>query len=1146
MNRLVRIAKNPWILTLAAALMVYALAGFSLVPFLVQRYVPKMAADQLKRDASIGVVNFNPFSFALEARDFKLNDTDGQPVFQLGRLFVNFELESIFRRAWTFSDLRLETPFLRAVVDDEGKLNLAKIAEARPKPQEPEQPDKPLPRFLLKHFELTNGSVQYADYSKDTEVVESVRPIDLTLDMLTSLPEKTGTYELVLKLADGGILEWRGNLSLQPILSEGDLRLDAFNLATPWKHLRDRLNLAEPSGLAALSAHYRYSRNGEKTDLSVSNLGLKLSELRFAIPDTDEPILTLEKIEAGNAEFDLVSRSIAIPSVVIENGQVRVSVDAGGSSNWQDLVKEKPDGSPSNPTDPPQDTEPEIPWKLAVENFKIADVGMAYADASRRSPYVVSIDRFGLDLKAETEFGAGTTKADIDGLAATLNGIALSEPGSSAPLAAWGVLELADGRLNLEKREAIIGRAALKDGNARIVRDKAGSIHLAELFAPKTDDTGTKTPAAEAPADKSARQPWHFALNAFALEGFDLGVVDHGYSPEIAYDFEDINIDLKNLTNDGETPVEFDTSLKVKQGGALKATGTASPKGDRADAKIEADRINLKGLHPLVAEFAKLKLESGDLSTAMNVEFVRTPKAPSVRSKGALSVSDLLLKETESGKRFLSWKQLSAAEIDFSLEPNRLSIQEVKIDQPGSKITIFEDRSTNLAAIFKERSPKAHAQKAVASPKPPKRDSKKPFPVTVERVRVENGVVDFSDLSLVIPFGALIHDFNGTITDISTAASGRTHLAFTGRVDAFGSVTVDGALNPMQQKQFSDIEVTFRNVAMTSLSPYSATFAGRKIQSGELDLDLQYKIDNSHLKSENKIVLDNFTLGDRVESPNAVSMPLDLAVAVLTDTQGQINVSVPVEGDVDNPEFRYGKLIWEAVTTVVQRAVTAPFRMIGSVFTGEEEHPDTVLFRPGSDTLPPPEQEKLKKVAEAMEKRPMLKLTLYGRFDPKRDGEALKALHVRQAVAEKLNLGLKPDEDPGPLAFTNAKTQRALEDLAVERGGPKALDEIQAAYEKKTGKRPQRVSGLLALIGRGSEDQDFYERLFEHLVGNAPPLPTSELEALADRRAKAIQQELIGLPGVDRTHVRVGKAESTADEVDGQVPSRLELGAVGA
>lgn len=275
--------------------------------------------------------------------------------------------------------------------------------------------------------------MQYADYSKDTDIVETVSPIDLTLDMLTTLPDKTGTYELALKLADGGTLEWRGNLSLQPLLSEGNLRLDAFNLAIPWKHLRDRLNLAEPSGVAALSAHYRYSQNGEKTDLSLNNLALKLSQLRFTMPDTDEPILTLEKIETGNAEFDLASRSITVPSLVIEKGQVRASVDASGSLNWQGLVKDQPNSSPSNPSNPPQGTEPEIPWKLTVENFKIADVGVAYADASRRSPYVVSVDRFGLDLKAQAEVGAGTTKADIGGLAATLNGIALSEPGSTAP-----------------------------------------------------------------------------------------------------------------------------------------------------------------------------------------------------------------------------------------------------------------------------------------------------------------------------------------------------------------------------------------------------------------------------------------------------------------------------------------------------------------------------------------------------------------------------------------------------------------------------------------------------------------------------------------------------------------------------------------
>ncbi|BBA33727.1 uncharacterized protein sS8_1770 [Methylocaldum marinum] len=1144
MNRLARIARNPWILTITAALLVYTLAGFSLIPYLVRHYVPKLASQHLKRDASVGEVGFNPFVFTFEARDFDLKDTDGQPILRFSRLFIDFELESIFRRAWTFADFRLETPSVNAIVDQDGTLNLARIAEDVPKSEQPEQPDEPLPRLLIKHLSLTNGSAHYADYSKDTDITETVSPIDLELRTLTTLPEKTGDYQLVLKLPDGATLEWRGNLSLNPMLSDGDLRLDAFSLATPWRFLRDRLGLDEPSGRADLSAHYRYSRNSENTDLSVSNLALKLSELRLAMTGADDPILAMERIEAGNVGFDLAGRNISVPSLVIENGEVRASVDSSGSLNWQNLVKpEEPGGASSNSNDPPPDSASQTPWKLVVENFKTTDVEVAYTDASRRSPYVVSINRFGFGLKADAEIGTDETKARIEALAASLDRIALTEPGSPEPLAAWDAFEITDGQVDLEKREAIVGRAALKGGKAKIIRDKSGTIHLAEIFGPKNGSA--VAPSSTEAGSRPAEQAWNFALKAFALEGFSLALVDRSLAPEIAYDFKDINIDLQNITNDNITPVTFDAALKIEQGGSLKTTGTASLKGDRAEAKVEADRINLTALHPLVSEFAKLKLESGDLSSALQVEFTQTERGPSVKTKGTLSVSDLLLNEAGSSGRFLSWKKLSADEIDFSLAPDRLSIREVRIDQPGSKITIFEDRSTNLAAVFKKpAASSAPDRKASTSRTATRQNSQKPFPVTVERVRVSNGVVDFSDLSLVIPFAALIHDFNGTVTDISTVASGRTHLAFAGRVNQFGSVNVDGAMNLMEQKKFSDIDVVFRNVSMTSLSPYSATFAGRKIQSGKLDLDLEYKIEDSLLKSENKIALENFTLGDRIESPNAVSLPLDLAVAVLTDSQGQINVSVPVEGDVDSPKFRYGKVVWEAVVTVLQNAATAPFRMIGSVFGDGEEHLDTVLFEPGGDTLPPPELEKIKKFGEALEKRPILKLTVHGQFDPERDGEALRSLSVRRAVSEKVGIEIKAGEDPGPLAFTNAKTQRALEELIIERAGPKALDEIQANFEKKSGRKPQRLGRLSALFGRASEDQEFYEQLFKHLVGNAP-LEKSELEALGERRANAIRHELIALPGVDRTHIGAGKVESTSENIDGKVPSRLKPEALG-
>jgi Domain of Unknown Function (DUF748) len=328
---------------------------------------------------------------------------------------------------------------------------------------------------------------------------------------------------------------------------------------------------------------------------------------------------------------------------------------------------------------------------------------------------------------------------------------------------------------------------------------------------------------------------------------------------------------------------------------------------------------------------------------------------------------------------------------------------------------------------------------------------------------------------------------------------------------------------------------------MPSLSPYSGTFAGRKIRSGKLNMDLEYKVENSRLKSGNKIVLEQFTLGERIESPNAVSLPLDLAIALLTDSEGKINASVPVEGDLDHPEFGYGKLIWQAIVNLITKAVTAPFHVLASVIGGSEEDIGVVLFEPGSDAIPPPEHERLKKVAQALIQRPKIKLTVLGGYDPKLDGGALRSLQVRRALAQKLDVRLQPGEDPGPVAFSSAKSQRALEDLAAERGGRNALDDFQANYEKASGKRVKRIGAISAFLGRASEDQDFYEQLFEHLVDTAP-LPEADLKALADRRSKAVVKELTSQSGLDRARVAAGKVEPASEASEGNVPTKLDLG----
>jgi hypothetical protein len=366
-----------------------------------------------------------------------------------------------------------------------------------------------------------------------------------------------------------------------------------------------------------------------------------------------------------------------------------------------------------------------------------------------------------------------------------------------------------------------------------------------------------------------------------------------------------------------------------------------------------------------------------------------------------------------------------------------------------------------------------------------------------------------------------------------------------GRVDEFGQLKVEGALSPFAPKVFTDLTVLFRNVPMSTLTPYSATFAGRRIVAGTMNLDLQYKIDRSVLVGENKVVLQRLQLGERVESAGAMRLPLDLAIAILSDSQGRIDIALPVRGNVDHPEFSYGHLIWQALVTVITRVATAPFRALAGLFGGDAERLEAVGFEAGSDTVAPPERQKLVRVAEVLSKRPRLKLTVHGGYETKVDGEALRSFHVRQDLARRLGVKLNPGEDPGPVAFDHAKTQRALEALLTERGGAKAIDEFQTGYEKSTGKKAQRANPVLALVDRGSPDRAFYEALFRRLVETAP-LAESELSALGQRRAEATARLLKESAGTAAARVEVGETEAAGRAERNSVPTRLELGAVGS
>ncbi len=190
--------------------------------------------------------------------------------------------------------------------------------------------------------------------------------------------------------------------------------------------------------------------------------------------------------------------------------------------------------------------------------------------------------------------------------------------------------------------------------------------------------------------------------------------------------------------------------------------------------------------------------------------------------------------------------------------------------------------------------------------------------------------MDFADYSLILPFGTRIHNLRGSIAGLSNRPDAVGQIELDGEVDDYGMARAVGHVELGNPTNSLDMRVQFRNVEMTRLTPYMATFAGRKIESGKLSLDLQYKIKQRQLQGENQVIMDKLTLGERVESPTAKDLPLDLAVALLQDSDGRIDLGLPVSGSLDDPEFSYGSLVWKAITNVLTKIVTAPFRALGA------------------------------------------------------------------------------------------------------------------------------------------------------------------------------------------------------------------------
>ena len=777
-----------------------------------------------------------------------------------------------------------------------------------------------------------------------------------------------------------------------------------------------------------------------------------------------------------------------------------------------------------------------VPWRVALDRFDLDGLGVRLTDAGFVTPVTLEAGNLRVSLAAAAEIGAGEPQASLDAIGVGVRNVKLVSAGNPAPLITLGGLSLEGGQVDLAKRQAHIDRLLFSSGRTELVRGPQGELPILQALARQPAPAGQQLDRKL--FAQEAGPAWKFGADRVDLAGFALAVRDEGVQPALALDLQDIRASATGVSENLQAALPVQLAVRVVQGGGFEARGKVVPGKPTADLRLKLAGLSLKPAQPYLSRAANLKLASGRASSSGRLRFDNA-----IRYEGGFALDGLLLNEMETGERFLAWKSMSSNTLRVT--PNSLDIGSLNVDGLGAKLIIFEDKTVNLKKILTSTPPTADGNTTPVVNEHKSKQAGSDFRVGIDSVKVRDGELDFADLSLALPFGTRIHQLQGTLTGISSQADGaHSQMEFEGRVDDYGLARAKGEVNLFDPTGYMDIKTVFRNVEMTRLTPYSATFAGRKIASGKLSLDLEYKIKARQLQGENQVIMDKLTLGERVESPTAKNLPLDLAIAVLSDSDGRIDLGLPVSGSLDDPKFSYGKIIWKAIVNVITKIVTAPFRALGKLLGGSAEKLENLAFDPGSAQLLPPERETLKNLAQALEKRPQLALAVQGTWNAGADRAAIKESRVRAAVAKAM--GVKPAEGEvaPPVSLGSANAQEAIEALYAEGLGKDALKSFKARYYQANPDKQTTMDKLraqLAGVVKGKEKplsaeeraamqgKELHALLHRELI-DKEPVPDEVLHGLATQRAQAVADELVVVNKVAKERVQIGKSEAVAGD----------------
>lgn len=757
--------------------------------------------------------------------------------------------------------------------------------------------------------------------------------------------------------------------------------------------------------------------------------------------------------------------------------------------------------------------------------LNLQQVGLAPMQAAVSPGLVAHVAKGKLDASGQFELDWGKPfNVHLANAHATLSDFAL-EPESSgraSPLA-WNSLDAEIKLVDLATQQAQLGTLKASGLSLDVERNRNGRINLVELFASK--GAAAKKSAASGP-------PWHWSIAHLAFDQSAIAFTDFaaGAKP-VKIKVDALSGGLDDVSDKLDKPSAMKLAGRVGRG-SFSASGRLQPLPTVADIQLDTRHLDIASFEPYISVPLNVTLSSARISSRGRLHYDGRHTEPRMTYRGNAALEQVRVQDKLTGDDFLRWRTLSADQLDVSygLGAPRMHVGSLVLSSFYARMIVNANGTLNLSEVVanpaaapvsvtrtanEQPAGAAVPTPAVTAPPPAPKPAASATAVTgvaaaapasatsaaapaadirLGGITLVNGQLDYTDNFIKPNYNANLTQLTGKIGAFGTQPGDPpADLSVQAALNDDSPVDIDGTINPLQPVAFLDIKGKADDVGLTGLSAYSAKYTGYPITAGKLTVNVHYMLDQRKLNADNHIFITQLTFGNRDESPGIRHLPVKLAVALLKDTQGNIDVNVPVSGSLDDPKFSLGGLIWRAIGNLIAKAATAPFRLLGAAFGGSN-HEDLgyVEFAPGSAVLDQNAQERLGKIVAMLKQKPSLDLDITGRVDPSKDQDGLRKVTVDNLVRRAKLL----DQ-----AGKHADTADAA--LAAVDVTPDEYDKyLKRAYKADDFKgKPKNFIGL-----KKSLAPDEMRSLMETNV----PVDEAAMRALAQRRAAAVQAWLQG------------------------------------